>query len=86
MCGENEPNIPVYRFDNDGMGGPTQDTIEGVLDDVRGELENWSKDDKPITLTITTGKMDRKAYDALRTESVRCSISGNLSITRSFTR
>lgn len=65
MCGENEPDIPVYRFDNDGMGGPTQDTIEGVLDDVRSELENWGIDDKPITLTITTGKMNRRAYEAL---------------------
>lgn len=47
------------------MGGPTQDTIEGVLDDVRSELENWSVEDKPITLTITTAKMNRKAYEAL---------------------
>lgn len=65
MCGENEPDIAVYRFDNDGMGGPTQDTIDGILDDVRGELENWSMDEEPITLTITTAKMNRKAYEAL---------------------
>jgi hypothetical protein len=65
MCGENEPDIAVYRFNNNGMGGPTQDTIAGILDDVKTELESWSKDDAPITLTITTAKMNRKVYDNL---------------------
>lgn len=65
MCGENEPDIAVYRFNNNGMGGPTEDTIDALLEDVRIELENWSIDDTPITLTITTGRMNRKKYDAL---------------------
>lgn len=66
MCGENDDKlIPVYRFDNDGMGGPTQDTIEGVLDDIRSELENWAIEDNPITLTITTAKMKQSDYDKL---------------------
>lgn len=65
MCGENEPDIPVYRFNNNGMTGPTEDTINGILDNVRGELENWSIDDSPIILTITTARMNRKQYDAL---------------------
>lgn len=66
MCGENDDKvIPVYRFNNDGMGGPTQDTIEGVLDDVRTELESWSAADEPITLTITTGTMRQRDYDQL---------------------
>lgn len=59
MCGENEPMIRVYRFENNGMGGPTEDSIEAVLDDVRNELENWADpsygESEPITLTITTG-------------------------------
>jgi hypothetical protein len=35
MCGENEPPIRVYRFENDGMGGPTEDSIDAILEDVR---------------------------------------------------
>jgi hypothetical protein len=65
MCGENEPDIPVYKFENNGMGGPTEDSIDALLEDVRMELENWSIGDKPITLTITTARMNRKKYDAL---------------------
>lgn len=66
MCGENDDKvISAHRFDNDGMGGPTQDAIEGLLDDVRSELENWSIEDRPITLTITTAKMKRSKYEAL---------------------
>lgn len=70
MCGENDdPMIPVYRFDNDGLGGPTEDTIEGILEDVRQELLSWSDTtfggDKPIVLKITTHKMKRSEYDKL---------------------
>jgi hypothetical protein len=69
MCGENEPKIRVYRFENNGMGGPTERTIEAIVEDVRSELENWSDpefgDDKPITLTITTGFMKEVEYEAL---------------------
>ena len=61
--------IRVYRFENNGMGGPTEQSIEAVIQDVRSELENWSDlefgDDKPIVLTITTGFMKRSEYDAL---------------------
>lgn len=60
-----ETIIPVYWFGNDGMGGPCEDTIEGILEDVRTELENWSKEDKPITLTITARTMKRSDYDEL---------------------
>lgn len=70
MCGENDdPVIPVYKFENDGMGGPTEDTIEGILEDVRQELIAYADSEfgqgDPITLTITTGKMRRSEYDAL---------------------
>jgi hypothetical protein len=70
LCGENDDKIiPVYRFDNNGLGGPTEDTIDGILEDVRQELEAWSDatfgEDKPITLTITTAKMKRSEYDKL---------------------
>ena len=69
MCGENEPRIRVYRFENNGMGGPTEHSIGAVLEDVRSELEHWADPEfggsEPITLTITTGFMKRAEYDAL---------------------
>jgi hypothetical protein len=69
MCGENEPKIRVYKFENNGMGGPTEDSIEGILENVRSELEHWADpefgSDTPITLTITTGFMKQSEYDAL---------------------
>ena len=69
MYGENEPKIRVYKFENDGMGGPCEDTIQGILEDVRTELEAWADPEfgsaKPITLTITTNFMKRSEYDAL---------------------
>jgi hypothetical protein len=69
MCGENEPPIRVYRFENDGMGGPTEDSIDAILEDVREELEGWAHplygSSKPITLTITAGHMKRSEYDNL---------------------
>lgn len=69
MCGENEFQIRVYRFENDGMGGPTEDSIEAILEDVRQELESWAHpqygSSDPITLTITTGHMKRTEYAAL---------------------
>lgn len=69
MCGENEPKIRIYRFENNGMGGPTEESIEGILEDVRQELEAWADprygSSEPITLTITTGFMKRSEYDAL---------------------
>lgn len=69
MCGENENPIRVYRFENDGMGGPTEDSIEAIIEDVRSELEHWADPQfgsgTPITLTITTGFMKRSEYDAL---------------------
>ena len=69
MCGENEPVITVFRFDNNGLGGPTEDSIEAILDDVRTELEAYIDlrfgGGDPITLTITTAKMKRKDYDNL---------------------
>lgn len=70
MCGENEPkNHRVYRFENNGMGGPTEDSIEAVIQDVRTELESWSHPNfgssEPITLTITTGLMKKSEYEAL---------------------
>lgn len=69
MCGENEQPIRIYRFENDGMGGPTEDSIEAIVEDVRSELENWahpqSGTSEPITLTITTGFMKRSEYDKL---------------------
>lgn len=69
MCGENEPNIRIYKFENNGMGGPTEDSIEAILEDVRSELEHWAHpkfgDNDPITLTITTGFMRRSEYDEL---------------------
>jgi len=63
MSDENE--ITVYWFSNDGMAGPCEDSIEGILEDVRTELENWNKADPPIILKITTGKMTRSKYDEL---------------------
>lgn len=69
MCGENESKIRVYKFENNGMGGPTENSIESVLEDVRSELEHWADptfgDSEPITLTITTGFMKRSEYDEL---------------------
>lgn len=69
MCGENENKIRVYRFENDGMGGPTEDSIEAILEDARVELENWSHpqygSSDEITLTITTAFMKRSGYEAL---------------------
>ena len=69
MCGENEPNIRIYEFENNGMGGPTEDSIEGILENVRSELEHWADPEfgsrEPITLTITTGFMKRSVYDEL---------------------
>lgn len=69
MCGENENKIRVYRFENNGMGGPTEDSIEAILEDVRSELEGWSHpqygSSDEITLTITTGFMKRSEYEAL---------------------
>lgn len=69
MCGENEKPIRVYRFENNGLGGPTEPSIEAILEDVRIELESWADpqfgDDEPITLTITTGYMKKSQYDAL---------------------
>ena len=69
MCGENEPEITVFRFENNGMGGPTEDTIEAILEDVRTELEAYTDPrfggGDPITLTITTAKMKRSAYNDL---------------------
>lgn len=69
MCGENGPDIRVYRFENNGMGGPTEDSIEGILEDVRQELESWADpqfgSSDEITLTITTGFMSRKKYEEL---------------------
>ena len=69
MCGENEPNIVVFRFDNNGMGGPMEDSIDAVLEDVRTELEAYIDPrfggGDPITLTITTAKMKQSEYDAL---------------------
>jgi hypothetical protein len=69
MCGENEPPIRVYRFENNGMGGPTEDSVESILEDVRSELEHWSDptfgSSEPITLMITTGFMKRSEYDTL---------------------
>lgn len=69
MCGENEPKIRVYRFENNGMSGPTEDSIESIIEDVRSELEHWADPEfgssDPITLTITTGFMKRSEYDDL---------------------
>jgi hypothetical protein len=69
MCGENEPEIVVFRFENNGMGGPTEDSIDAILEDVRMELEAYTDPQfgggDPIALTITTAKMKRSAYDAL---------------------
>lgn len=66
MSGENDDKvIPVYWFNNNGMAGPCNETIEGVLDDIRSELQDWAIDDKPITLTITTGRMKRSEYENL---------------------
>lgn len=70
MCGENDdPMIPVYWFGNDGLAGPCHDSIEGLVDDVRTELEAWIDNgfaiSEPTTLTVTTGKMRRSEYDAL---------------------
>lgn len=71
MGGEEQMDgvIRVYKFENNGMGGPTEKSIEAVLEDVRGELENWSDpefgDDKPTVLTITTGFMKSSTYESL---------------------
>ena len=69
MCGENEIPIRIYRFENNGMGGPTEDSIEAILEDVRQELESWAHpqfgSSEPIMLTITTGFMKRSKYEAL---------------------
>lgn len=69
MCGENEPKIRVYRFENNGMGGPTEDSIDAIIDDLRMELEHWSHPEygssDEITLTVTTGFMKQSEYDAL---------------------
>lgn len=69
MCGENEPDIRVYRFENNGLGGPTEDSIEAIIEDVRQELEGWAHpqfgSSEPITLTITTGFMKRSKYEQL---------------------
>lgn len=67
----NDPNemIPVYWLGNNGMGGPCENTIEGLLENVRTELESYADPEfgrgKPIKLTITTGLMKRGDYDAL---------------------
>jgi hypothetical protein len=67
--GENEQSIRIYRFENNGMGGPTEDSIAGIIENVRSELEHWADPEygqsEPITLTITTGFMKRSEYDAL---------------------
>ena len=69
MCGENEPKIRVYKFENDGNGGPCEDSIEAILEDVKIELEAWADprfgSEEPLTLTVTTGFMKRSEYDAL---------------------
>lgn len=68
---ERQPDemIPVYRLNNNGMGGPTESTIEGILESVRIELEAYADPDfggrDQVTLTITASMMKRSDYDAL---------------------
>lgn len=68
---ERQPDemIPVYWFGNNDMGGPCEESIESLLEDVRQELEAYADPDfgqrEPIKLTITTGMMKRSDYDAL---------------------
>lgn len=69
MCSENEPMIRVYKFENDGMGGPVESSIEAIMFDVEEELKSWSHSEygsnDSITLTITTGFMKQSEYDQL---------------------
>jgi len=61
--------IPVYKFNNNNMGGPTENTIEGLLENIRQELAAYADPDfgrgEPITLTVTASLMKESDYDAL---------------------
>lgn len=65
MCGENEPKIPVYWVAVNGMAGPCEKTVNGVLDDVQTELEEHAIGGGEKVITIRTGEMKAADYEAL---------------------
>lgn len=66
MCGENDPLIHVYYFELDGMRGPCESTIKGLLDNVETECSEFAEHDgEPRTIKITMGRMRQSAYDKL---------------------
>lgn len=65
MCAENEPMIPVFHFELDGMRGPTEQTIKRLLDNVETECDEFAVDGEPRKIVITMSKMRKADYDKL---------------------